>query len=125
MANMTTRPTRPPLSTLLEQLRSVLEAQGEALGADDFTSLDRLTSERERLVQALGGYTSADVAPAERALLEQIGALDQRLIEQTRSGLEQTSHGLRDVHRGRAALHEYRRRGQNVIRNLSLLDREG
>lgn len=125
METTTTRPTRPPLGALLAQLRSVLEAQGEALSADDFASLERLTSERERLVQALDAYAPADMAPADRALLEQVGALDQRLMEQARSGLEQTSHGLRDVHRGRVALHEYRRRGQNLIRNLSLLDREG
>ena len=125
MEQATTRPARLPLSALLAQLRSVLEAQGEALGADDLASLERLTSERERLVQALDTYVPADMGPADRALLEQIGALDQRLLEQARSGLEQTSHGLRDVHRGRVALHEYRRRGQNVIRNLAYLDRQG
>jgi hypothetical protein len=125
MDRPTARPIRPPLSVLLAKVRAVLEAQGEALGADDFASLERLTAERERLVQALGSYGPADRTPADRALLEQIGALDQRLIEMARSGLEQTTGGLRDIHRGRAALHEYRRRGQNLIRNLAYLDRQG
>lgn len=124
MESPATRQNKPPLSALLAHLRAVLDAQGEALGADDFASLERLTAERERLVQALDAYAPPDMTPTDRVLLEQIGALDQRLIEQTRAGLEQTSHGLRDVHRGRTALHEYRRRGQNLIRNLVLLDRQ-
>ena len=34
----------------------------------------------------------------------------------------QTNDGLREVHGGRRALTEYKRRGQNLIQNLALLD---
>jgi hypothetical protein len=116
---------RPPLGAVLARLRTILQAQGDALSADDFAALAPLFAERERLVRALGLYGPADMAPTDRALLEQLGALDQRLIEVARSGMERTTAGLREVHRGRAALHEYRRRGQNLIRNLAYLDRNG
>jgi hypothetical protein len=114
-----------PLGILLTRLRTVVEAQAEALGADDFAALARLSAERDQQVAALDGYTRADFRPEDRALLEQIGALDQRLLELARAGLADTTHGLRDVHRGRAALTEYARRGQTLIRNLAILDRQG
>jgi len=45
------------------------------------------------------------------------------LMAQARASLEQTSHGLRDVHRERIALtEEYARRGQMLIRSLAILD---
>jgi hypothetical protein len=123
-AQQRSQPTRPPLSALLSRLRTVLEAQADAVGADDFTSLERFSAEREQLGRALDGYGPADFQASDRPLLEQIGALDQRLLEMTRSSLEQTNHGLRDVHRGRIALTEYRRRGQTLIRNLAYLDQD-
>jgi hypothetical protein len=113
-----------PLGTVLARLRDVMLAQGEALGADDFDSLERLSVERDQLVAALAPYTAADATAADRPLLDQIGALDQRLLEQVRAGREQATHSLRDVHRGRGALNEYQRRGQNLIGNLAQLDVE-
>jgi hypothetical protein len=113
------------LGALLGRLRAVLEAQVEALAADDFDGLERLDAERDALVAALDGYTTADVRPADSALLALIGALDGRLRELARAGLEQTSGELREVHRGRGALHAYRRRGQTLIANLARLDLEG
>jgi hypothetical protein len=106
-------------------LRDALEAQAEALGAEDFDSLEHLNDERDRLVAALDPYTPADAHPADLVLLEQLGALDERLIVMARAGLEQAGQELRDVHRGRGALNEYRRRGQNLIHNLARLDLEG
>jgi hypothetical protein len=113
-----------PLSSLLVRLRDVLQAQAEALGADDFSGLEGLSIERDRLVAALGPYTAAQVTPDERKVLDQIGALDQRLMEQVRSSQQQARHDLGDVRRGRTALNEYRRRGQNVIPGLPRLDFE-
>jgi hypothetical protein len=113
---------QPPLNALLARLRDTLQAQGEAFGADDFANLDRLITERDQLVAALAPYAAADVTPEDRRLLAQIGALDQRLLEQVRVGQAQTSHDLGDVHRGRGALRQYQRRNQNLIRNLSQLD---
>jgi hypothetical protein len=115
----------PPLGALLARLRTILGAQAEALAADDFAGLERLSDERDRLVAALDPYTAADTGPGDRALLDQLGALDGRLQELARAGLEQAGHELRDVHRGRGALHEYRRRGQDLIGNLARLDLEG
>src|SRR5262249_54956934 len=109
----------------LARLRTALRGQAEALAADDFAAVERFAAERDELVAALDWYTPADATAADRALLEQLSALDQRLLEAARSGLEQASHDLREVHRGRTALNEYQRRGQNLIRNLSLLDLEG
>lgn len=117
-------PNRAPLSELLARLRDLLQAQANALGADDFDGLERLSADRDQLVAALDAYTLAHASPQDRALLDQIGALDQRLLEMVRAGREQAAHDLRDVHRGRGALNEYRRRGQNLIHNLAQLDLE-
>jgi hypothetical protein len=114
-----------PLSSLLVRLRHVLQAQAEALGADDFTGLEGFSVERDRLVAALGPYTPAEVTPEDRKVLDQIGALDQRLMEQLRSGQQQARHDLGDVRRGRTALNAYRARGQSAVRNLALLDFHG
>jgi hypothetical protein len=116
---------RPPLGAVLARLRNVLEAQADALAADDFDGLEQINADRDVLVAALDGYTRADARPGDRALLEQVAALDQRLQEQVRSGLEQVGKELREIHRGRSALVEYRRRGQTLIRNLAYLDLQG
>src|SRR5262245_59378546 len=92
--------SRDSLGTVLAQLRAVLLAQADALSAEDFDSLDRLDAERERLVAALGTYTAADRHPEDRALLEQIGALDQRLLTVGRDSLQRAEQELREVHRG-------------------------
>jgi hypothetical protein len=116
---------RAPLSSLLARLRDLLQAQADALSADDFDGLERLSAERDQLVAALDDHTTADAWTQHRALLDQIGALDQRLLEMVRAGQKQATHDLRDVHRGRSALNEYQRRGQNLIHNLAQLDLEG
>jgi hypothetical protein len=117
--------TRAPLGTLLARLCTVIQAQAEALSADDFDGLERLTLDREELIAALGDYTPADTDPALHPLLDQIRALDQRLVAVARDGLERTGQELRDIHRGRGALSEYRRRGQNLTHNLGLLAYQG
>jgi len=118
-------PAREPLGAVLSRLRLVLRAQSEALSAEDFDGLDRLDAEREQLVAALGAYSATDAGPEDRALLEQIGALDQRLLAGVREGLERTERELREVHRGRGAMSQYRRRGQLTISGLARLDFEG
>lgn len=117
--------TREPLGVVLSQLRTVLQRQAEALNAEDFDGLDGLDAEREQLVAALSGYTAADTQPQDRELIQQVGALDQRLISIARESLERTALDLREVHRGRGALNVYRQRGQATIRGLAHLDLEG
>jgi hypothetical protein len=119
------RSARPTLGDVLARLRVVLQLQADVLSADDFDGLDRLDAERERLVAALGAYSPADAQPEDHALLEQLGALDQRLLTVARDSLERTEQELREVHRGRGALNVYRQRGQTVIRGLARLDLEG
>ena len=114
----------PGTSALIARLRTVLEGQAEALSADDFATLERLSDERDRLVAALDACDATDVSPADREILGQIGALDQRLMELARVSQGQLGHDMRDIHGGRRALTEYQRRGQNLIRTLGILDLE-
>jgi hypothetical protein len=116
---------RATLSPLLARLRDLLLAQADAVAAADFTRMDELSEDRDVLVTALDAYAAADATAEDRALLDQIGALDQRLLEMTRAGQEQATHDLGEVRRGRIALTEYQRRGQNLIRNLAQLDLQG
>ena len=116
---------RPMLGDVLARLRTVLLEQADALSAEDFDGLDRLDAEREQLVAVLGMYSAADRHPEDRDLLEQVSALDQRLLSVARESLERTEQELREVHRGRGALNVYRQRGQTVIRGLARLDLEG
>jgi hypothetical protein len=115
---------REPLGAVLSRLRAVLQGQADALSAEDFDGLERLDAEREPLVAELGLYTPTDTRPEDRDLLEQVGALDQRLLTLARESIDRASQELRDVHRGRGALTEYQRRGENLIRNLARLDLE-
>jgi hypothetical protein len=116
---------REPLGTVLARLRTVLQQQADALSAEDFDGLERLDPIRERLVAELSRYTTADRTPEDRVLLERVSALDQRLLALARDSMARANHELGNVRRGRGALNEYRRRGQNVIQNLSRLDLEG
>jgi hypothetical protein len=116
---------REPLGTVLARLRTVLQQQADALSAEDFDGLERLDPIRERLVAELSRYTAADRTPEDRVLLELVSALDQRLLALARDSMARVNHELGNVRRGRGALNEYRRRGQNVIQNLSRLDLEG
>lgn len=115
---------KAPLRTVLARLRTILDAQAEALAAEDFDGLERLYAEREQLIAALSAYEPADLGPEDRALLEQVSALDQRLLALVRESLDRTARELREVHRGRGALNEYGQRGQMLIRNLQHLDTE-
>ena len=119
------RPAAAPLGASLARLRDLLLAQADAVGAEDFTRLDELSADRDLLVAALDAYAASDATPEDRALLDQIGALDQRLLEMTRAGQAQATHDLGDVRRGRIALAEYQRRGETLIRNLAQLDLHG
>lgn len=116
---------REPLGAVLSRLRLVLQRQADALSADDFDDLDRLDAEREQLMAVLAQYSAVDTHPDDRGLLEQVGALDQRLLSVARESLERTEQELREIHRGRGALSAYQRRGQTVVRALARLDREG
>jgi hypothetical protein len=116
---------REPLGSVLAQLRTVLQQQADALSAEDFDGLDRLDPIREQLVAELGKYAATDRAPEDRVLLELVSALDQRLLALARDSIERVNHEMGDVRRGRGALIEYRRRGQNLIQNLAQLDLEG
>jgi hypothetical protein len=116
---------REPLGTVLHRLRVVLQQQADALSAEDFDGLARLDAEREQLVAALIAYTAADTRPEDHGLLDQVGALDQRLLAVAREELRRTGQELREVHRGRGALNQYRQRGQTVIHGLARLDLEG
>ena len=117
--------SHPSLGDVLARLRDVLQTQADALSAEDFDGLDRLDAEREQLLAALGAYSAADAHAGDRALLEQVSALDQRLLTVARESMERTEQELREVHRGRGALNAYRQRGQAVIRGLDRLNREG
>ena len=116
--------TRPSTPALIARLRAILEGQAEALGADDFATMERLSDERDRIVAALEAYGAADVSPADREVLTRIGALDQRLLEMARASQTQTSQELRGLHGGRRALNAYGRRGQQPIHNLTVMDVE-
>lgn len=110
------------LGMLLARLRNVVQAQAEALLADDFDRLEELIEQREPLVAELNGYGVSDLSVLDRGLADQVAALDQQLLALVRESLDRTGQELRDVERGRVALVEYRRRGQNLIRNLAYLD---
>ena len=116
---------REPLGALLGRLRSVVRSESDALAADDFNQLEQLGAERAALVAALDGYTPTDAEPADRALLEQVAALDQQLVASARAEIERTARELGEVHRGRGALEAYRRRGQALIGGLADYDLPG
>lgn len=119
------QPAQEPLGEILARLRTVLLAQADALSAEDFEHLDRLDAEREQLVAGLGAYTAADTGAEDQPLLDQIAALDQRLLALAREELRRTEQEMREVNRGRGALNVYRQRGQRTIRGLAILDLEG
>jgi hypothetical protein len=121
------QPARAPqrsLGVVLARLRDVVQAQANALAADDFEGLERLTADRERLVHLLDGYTAADRTPADLPLLEQVAALDERLTTLAQTSLDQTSHELGEVRRGRGVLTAYQKRGESLIRNLARMNYE-
>ena len=118
-------PARESLSTVLIRLRAVLRGQADALSADDFDGLERLDAEREQLVATLSTYSAADTRPEDRALIDQVGALDQQLLAVAREELRRTGQELREVHRGRGAMNQDRQRGQATIYGLVRLDLEG
>ena len=111
-----------PIEALLMLLRATLQAQAEALNADDFVALDRLAADRDQLVAELRRYTAADLSASDRALAEQVDALDQQLVQMTRESLLRTGQEMRDLDRGRAALTQYGQRGRQLIQNLAYLN---
>jgi hypothetical protein len=115
----------PPIGALLVQLRVMMQAQAEAINTDNFDVLEQLTVEREPLVGQLSHYGVADLNAEDRVLAEQVAALDQQLMELTRESLTRTGREIRDLDRGRTALHQYGQRGRQLIQNLSYLNRQG
>jgi ABC-type phosphate transport system auxiliary subunit len=115
----------PSIGALLAQLRSMMQAQAEAINTDDFVLLERLTTEREPLVGQLSHYAVADLNAEDRVLAEQVAALDQQLMELTRESITRTGREIRDLDRGRTALQQYGQRGRQLIQNLSYLNRQG
>jgi len=110
------------LGAVLTRLRDTVSAQADALAADDFDGLERLSADREHLVHLLDAYDAADRTPADGPLLEQIAALDERLATLARLSLEQTGNELGEIRRGRGALSAYQKRGEALIRNLAQLN---
>ena len=111
-----------PIGELLTQLRATLQAQAEAINGDDFEALERLAADRDQFVAELSQYTAADLSGSDRALAEQVGALDQQLVQMTRESLARTGQEMRDLDRGRAALTQYGQRGRQLIQNLAYLN---
>ena len=111
-----------PIAELLVRLRSALLAQADALDVDDFERLAQAGSERDRLVATLDHYQPVDFRPEDHAVLEQVAALDQRLMASARDSLERADRDRRSVFRGQGALQQYRRRGQSLIGALHQLD---
>jgi hypothetical protein len=109
----------PSIGEVLAHLRALIQAQAEAINTDDFDRLDQLTAEREPLVAELNQYTAADLNADDHVLAEQVTALDQQLAELTRESITRTGQEIRDLDRGRAALHQYGQRGQKLIQNLA------
>jgi hypothetical protein len=108
-----------PISALLAQLRTLMQAQAEAINNDSFDLLDQLNLEREPLVIELSRYTVSDLDTTDHALAEQVAALDQQLVQLTRESIMRTGQEIRDLDRGRAALTQYGQRGKNLIQNLA------
>lgn len=121
----TTVDNRLPLHELLGQIRTVLQAQAEAINADDFAGLEQLADQRDVLVARLDEYTVNDLDDAARTLAEQVAALDQLLMPLTRENHARAGAEMRELERGRVALQEYRRRGQTLIQNLAYLNQQG
>jgi hypothetical protein len=113
------------LGELLTGLHGVVTAQADALDREDFEAIGRLSTERDRLVAGLGRYRAGDLRPVDRDFLEQIAALDQRLLASARQSLERATRELRSIFRGHGALRRYRERGQAASGAPARLDLAG
>ena len=111
-----------PLADLLLRLRASIDAQADALDLEDFERVAQAGVERDRLVAALDQYGPADFRPEDRAVLEQVAAIDQRLVASARAGLERADRDRRSIFRGQGALKKYQRRGQTLMGALHQLD---
>jgi hypothetical protein len=111
-----------PLTGVLARLRAVVQAQADALDAEDFASVAQTGTERDALVASLEQYHATDMAPEDRRALEQIAAIDQRLVASARQGLDRASREKQSLFKGQGALRQYRRRGQALIGALHQLD---
>lgn len=115
---------------LCRELLSVVQAQDEALGREDFEAFERLAGEREVLQQALAqalpaGDLPAHAVPAVHGLLLEIAELDRRSMALARELLESTRAALRQLRQGQTALHGYGRPGAHVLARPGLLDQAG
>src|SRR4051794_32712547 len=110
------------LHDLLVHLRAAIQTQANALDLEDFEAVAQAGRERDLLTAALEQYHARDLQPEDRLILEQIGALDQRLIASARQGMDQANLSMRSLFRGQGALRKYQRRGQALIGALHQLD---
>ena len=115
---------REPLNDLLSRLHAIVAAQVAALDGDDVDEVERLAPERDALAARLDGYQASDLRAEDRALLEQVAALDQRLLASARQSIDQANQDMRSIFRGHGALQQYQRRGQALIGALTQLDVE-
>jgi hypothetical protein len=110
------------LTDVLARLHAVVQAQADALDAEDFASVAQAGEARDILVASLDLYQAADMGLEDRRALEQIAAIDQRLVASAQQGLDRASREKRTLFKGQGALQQYRRRGQALIGALHQLD---
>jgi hypothetical protein len=107
------------------RLLALAEAQTAALAAADVDSFARATSEREALPPLLAEQVPEGQAPALRALLERVAAMDQINLTRARDLLRATERELRQVRAGQTALRGYARPGAHLSAEPTLLDQQG
>jgi hypothetical protein len=108
-----------------DRLLALAEAQTLALAAQDVDAFVRVTSERDTLPLPVGGAVPAAQAPALRAVLERVAALDEVNLARARELLRATERELRRVREGQTALRGYGRPGAHLANQPTLLDQRG
>jgi hypothetical protein len=122
---MSEQVTESPAQANCLRLLALAEAQTAALAAADVDTFARATSEREALPPLLAGQVSEGQAPALRALLERVAAMDQANLARARKLLRATERELRQVRDGRVALRGYGRPGAHLAAEPTMLDQQG
>jgi hypothetical protein len=107
------------------RLLALAEAQTAALAAEDVDAFARATSEREALPPLQAGQVPEGQAPALRALLERVAAMDHANLARARALLHATERELRQVRDGQAALRGYGRPGAHLTAAPAFLDQQG
>jgi hypothetical protein len=117
---MSDQPAENPAQANCLRLLALAEAQTAALAAEDVETFAQVTSERDALPPLLAGQ-----APALRALLERVAAMDQANLARARDLLHATERELRQVRGGQSALRGYGRPGAHLTAEPALLDQQG